>query len=354
MYGFVKREFVGKLAIAALFCLVVTSCSSQQASIEPSIEFTHLPVAADGSHAVLHDIAGRVTGARPDQKVVLYARSGVWWVQPFEEEPFTDILPDRTWTSKTHPGNAYAALLVDPGYHPNARLNDLPQKGGNVSAVAVADEHTLKSAPLKTLLFSGYEWSLRDTPSDAGGSANLYDPANAWVDENGFLHLRIMRKGESWTSAEVSLTASLGYGTYSFVVRDVSRLEPAAIFAIATWDNRGPPREVNIEIGRWGELESKNAQYVVQPYYVPANVVRFTNPPGTVTHSFRWQPGRVHFKTSAGASSESGVVAEHVFTSGVPLPGYETIRLNHYVFANKKSPLREGSEVIIEKFQYLP
>ena len=138
------------------------------------------------------------------------------------------------------------------------------------------------------------------------------------------------------------------------MVRDISHLEPAVVFSIFTWDEAGPTREVDIEVSRWGETTTKNAQFVIQPYYVPANVVRFTNPPGTVTHSFRWQPGRVHFKTSAGASLDSGVVAEHVFTSGVPLPGYETIRLNHYQFFNKKYPLQEGSEVIIEKFQYLP
>ena len=53
-------------------------------------------------------------------------------------------------------------------------------------------------------------------------------------------------------------------------------------------------------------------------------------------------------------SKGSGPVAKHVFTSGVPSPGNEFIHLNHYVFTNNKSPLRHGSEVIIEKFEYLP
>ncbi len=210
----------------------------------------------------------------------------------------------------------------------------------------------LAAPPVRTLHFSGYEWNIRQTPSDPGGSRNLYDPANAWVDPNGFLHLKIAGGPGQWTSAEVSLSHSLGYGSYRFVVRDLAHFEPAAVFAISTWDDSGPPREMDVEVGRWGEPASKNAQFVVQPYYVPANTVRFEIPPGTLEYSFRWEPGRVSFQTLC--ASGSAVVAKHVFSSGVPSPGSETVHLNHYVFANKRNPLRRGSEVIIEKFEYLP
>jgi len=110
---------------------------------------------------------------------------------------------------------------------------------------------------------------------------------------------------------------------------------------------------MDMEISRWGETISKNAQYVVQPYYVPANTVRFEAPPGALDYSFRWEPGRVAFQTVRSAGG-ADVVARHVFTSGVPSPGSETIHLNHYVFTNTRNPLRHASEVIIEKFEYLP
>ena len=48
-----------------------------------------------------------------------------------------------------------------------------------------------------------------------------------------------------------------------------------------TWDDLGIEqnhREMGIEISRWGDAANKNAQYVIQPYYVAANVVRFTAP----------------------------------------------------------------------------
>jgi hypothetical protein len=184
----------------------------------------------------------------------------------------------------------------------------------------------------------------------------MYDPANAWVDKNGFLHLRIAKNSSEWSSAEVDLSRSLGYGSYQVVVRDIHHFEPAVVLAISTWDDSGPYRAFDTEIGRWGEPAGKNAQYVVQPYFVPANVVRFLAPAGPLAYSFTWEPGRVSFLTARGSapSGKSNVVAAHVFTSGIPSPGSESVRLNLYAFQNKRNPLQHEVEVIIEKFEYLP
>jgi hypothetical protein len=48
------------------------------------------------------------------------------------------------------------------------------------------------------------------------------------------------------------------------------------------------------------------------------------------------------------------VVAQHVFTSGVPSAGNEMLRMNLYVFRRSLMPLQRGTEVVIEKFEYLP
>jgi hypothetical protein len=126
-----------------------------------------------------------------------------------------------------------------------------------------------------------------------------------------------------------------------------------------TWDYAGTGqnhREMDIEVSRWGDPTSKNAQYVVQPFFIPENAARFTAPSGVLTHYFRWEPGQVTFKTVRGDGSgdKTRTVAEHAFTSGVPSPGVETVRLNLYVFGGAKDPLQNGAEVVIEKFEYLP
>jgi hypothetical protein len=339
-----RSDLTWKRAFLVVSWILLNSCRSPQASVGPSIAFTRVPQADEGGREKHDIIEGRVTGARPGQQIVLYARSGTWWVQPLVSQPFTKIGPNSKWTNATHLGTEYAALLVDSRYRPPATANVLPAVGGAVSAVAITKGAS--SPPSVSLRVSGYEWRVRDAPSSRG-AWNAYDPANAWTDKSGALHLRIARVSGKWTCAEVSLTRSLGYGTYSFVVRDTSQLEPAAVFGMFTWDYSGEDqnyREVDIEISRFGDPTSKNAEYVVQPYYVAANVFRFSTPSGVVTHSFHWKPGRISFRTVRGSQASAGArVAEYAFTSGIPSHGIESIRMNLYIFGTAKVPLKNGA-----------
>jgi len=348
------------LALALGTCLqfLLAACTTRQAATKPSIEFSVIPPATEGGPDRREPIAGRVTGARAGQRIVLFAKAGIWWVQPTKVEPFTTIQPDSTWTNSIHLGTEYAALLVEPGYSPPPTIEVLPLAGGDIVAVKTIAGERSEQAASKTIQFSGYEWQVRNVSSERGGRINNYSNANAWTDANGFLHLRIAQNAGEWSCAEVKLSRSLGYGTYRFVVRDVSQLEPAAVLSMFTWDEADAGqnhREMNIELARWGDPASKNAQYVVQPYYVPANVVRFNAPAGPLTHSLRWEAGQAAFKTvRSTATNGSSVIAEHTFTTGVPTPGGESIHLDLYIFGNEKNPLQHDVEVVIEKFEYLP
>jgi hypothetical protein len=245
---------------------------------------------------------------------------------------------------------------VNPDYKPPSTVKILPQKGGPVQAVAIAEGAVLEHPVLKKLDFSGYDWLVRQTPGNPAGTRNQYEAANSWVDPKGFLHLRIRKTSAGWTSAEVALSRSLGYGSYRFVVSDVSHLESPVVLTISTWDGSSPYQEMDVEISRFAEATGKNTQYVVQPYYVPANALRFFSPAGRLTYSFDWAPGRVAFQTvrGSGIPARADMVAGHVFTSGVPSPGSETVHINLYIFDNRRVRLQNGAEVIIEKFEYLP
>src|SRR5262245_49984830 len=98
--------------------LIVLAASGCGPSSQPSIRITTIPPEDKGGGQALETISGRVTGASAGQQVVLYARSGAWYVQPFVETPFTPVNPDGTWSSPTHLGTEYAALLVKPDYVP--------------------------------------------------------------------------------------------------------------------------------------------------------------------------------------------------------------------------------------------
>ena len=281
----------------------------------------------------------------------------MWWIQPNTEKPFTVIQGNSRWKSQTHLGREYAALLVNQGYRPPLATEDLPAVGvGVVAARVIVGQGPVPSLlPVKTLHFSGYDWTARSAGSFRGGSHNPFDPANAWVDESGALHLRITKSGVDWMCSEVKLTRSLGYGTYRFRVRDISRLEPSAVLTLLAWDGVGTEdnrHELDVEISRWGHVATDNAQYVVQPYYIPVNMFRFPAPAGVLTHSIHWEPGRATFSTvmQSGDTATPRVVNEHVFTSGVPSAGGDAVRINFYVFGKGPIPLKSGAEVVIDKF----
>src|SRR5262245_55923330 len=120
---------------------VFLMCQCAGTSRPPAIELTRVPPADPGGPDTREVIEGRVTGALPGQRVVLFSKgaSRVWWVQPEARQPYTTIQPDATFRNFTTLGTDYAALLVDPDYQAPARLDVLPDKGNGVAAiVAVA------------------------------------------------------------------------------------------------------------------------------------------------------------------------------------------------------------------------
>jgi hypothetical protein len=320
-----------------------------------------VPIADVGGPDITDTIAGRAVGVRTGQQIVLYAKSeGRWWIQPSTQKPFSEIRGDSTWDVKTHLGSDYAALLVNPGYEPPPSPEELPAQGGGVAAVAVIAGQGAQLSPAKILHFSGYDWAVRTDPSRRGGWRNVFNSNNAWVDDTGALHLRIAKNQDHWSCAEVRMTRDLGYGTYAFVVRDISSLERSAVLTQFSWDGAGPEqnrRELAFEMSRWGSpYDNDNMGFVVQPYYIPTNIVRFRAPSGLLTNSFRWEPGRVTFTTYPGSHIAGGVapVSQHVFTSGIPIPNGHATRMNLYIFEKGEVPLQRENEVVIEKFAYYP
>jgi signal transduction histidine kinase len=130
------RNPAGRLS-GLLLVLLLSSC--EPASTAPSIELVKIPRAAQGGVIDLDTISGSVSNARSEHRVVLYARSGIWYVQPWGDQPFTTINPDSTWSSQTHLGTEYAALLVEPGYVPPSSPFVLPEIGNGVVAVTVVE-----------------------------------------------------------------------------------------------------------------------------------------------------------------------------------------------------------------------
>jgi hypothetical protein len=325
----------------------------------PVIQFTQVPEAGPGGAAKTVKIAGRATGAKPGQRIVLFARDGTWYVQPFASKPFTEIQPDHSWATVTHVGTEYAALLVERDYAPPKVTDVLPSRGGPVIATATvsgtASSLSERMTPGK-LNFSGFEWEVYRAPKDNFGILYLNSPSNVWIDPKGWLHLRLTKESEGWTGAEINLTRSLGYGTYSFLIHELPQLEPATVLVIRSWDPMDAGqyhRAFQMVLGQFGDPSIKNAQYAVFPLNVPANVHRFSVPRGAFTYSARWERGRISFQTRE-PGGRSRVIAEHAFTGGIPNPGGEKIHISLFAYGDSPVPQKNGVEVVVERFLYLP
>ena len=134
-----SRPFRERALLAVMCCVLLVGCRSQPVDAGPSIEFSKVPPSRAGGTEKVDTISGRVIGARAGQQVVLFARSGIWYVQPFADQPFTEIQPDSKWSNSTHLGTEYAAFLVEADYHPPSAMDVLPSEGGGVVALIVVN-----------------------------------------------------------------------------------------------------------------------------------------------------------------------------------------------------------------------
>jgi len=353
-----KATAVQCLLVFATMGLLV-GCNSAHRSAAAGLEITAVPSASIGGPTRLEAISGRVRHPVDGAEVVLYARSGIWWIQPLTDQPFTRVKPDGTWENVTHLGSEYAALLVEGGYQPAAKLTMLPHAEGNVLAVASVQGKKLdKSLSSAQIEFSGFQWSVQSGVSDHGGRPYVYDTANAWTDPDGKLHLKMGSRNGHWSCAEISLNKKSGYGTYTFVVEDSSHLRPSAVLGMFTWDDGRSTNfrnEMDIELSRWGNVRNKNAQFVVQPFYSEHNLVRFVTSPGTVTYTLEWLPGKAIFTASHRDSrtAKPSLIEQHVFTADVPTPADERIHVDLYDFQHVDDA-NNAEEAVIDRFSFQP
>ncbi|MEK6409800.1 MAG: glycoside hydrolase family 16 protein [Acidobacteriota bacterium] len=346
----------------------------------PSIAITRVPSKGAGPDR-MEPIAGTVDGVNAkDCRVVVFARTNTWYVQPYAASPYTTISNDRKWETDTHLGDEYAALLVKSSYNPPATTDTLPEVAGDVLAivrVSAKAQSALNSVPsastsaestnahMRTLQFSGYEWKVKSSSGQVGPGPNYFSDSknNVEVDAQGRLHLRITKRDGRWHCAEVISTRSFGYGTYRFYVdTNIDKMDPRVVLGLFTWSDAPDysNREIDVEVSSWGKKDNKNGQFVVQPYTRPMNIVRFQIPRGlrASTHSFAWKPDSIFCQSLKGSHAATArrslVIAEHAFTQGIPQAGGENARINLWLMNGHPLIGGKETEIIVSKFEFVP
>jgi len=353
------------LTLVVIFLTIPISCSSDSSeknavspdnqpgivgdpNLTPTISITNL----QPGDATIKGTANNLDTAKT--KVVLWAKTDRWYIQPFINNPYTYIQSNGSWSNTTHPWNRMVALLVDSTYVTGSIMDIHPSSD---SGVLAWDEYPAPSAD-KYINWSGYRWRIKNADL-AGPGPNYFsnDPANVWLDSTNRLHLKFNLRNGKWYCAEVVLDHSLGYGTYTFKIDSrIDSLNYNAVFAGFVYETTS--REIDME---WSQLLSHpfNAQCVIQPWNVSGNINYYEMPTvAQSTHQFIWHADTVFFRSWNGHDDTpkvGDIIHEWTYTgASIPPPGGERMRFNLWLFNGEAPTQNIENEIIIKEFHFQP
>ncbi len=241
------------------------------------------------------------------------------------------------------------------------------------------------------IIFSGYGWKIKKSTVPVGPGPNVFGgtDSSVWVDDYGYLHMRIAYINGKWQSSEVVCTENTGYGTYIFTLgSDVTPMNENIVLGLFTWDNNSfytqANSEVDIEFARWFKANDSlllttsvqpvvfdNAIPFAERSHKPQMVVSKLKQPST--HAFEWRADNIAWNSYAGRSypgvdkiaswNFSKNNQPRVKTEGgksslpiiIPEPGATTNpRINLWLLNGRAPSNGKPFEVVIERFDYIP
>ncbi len=313
----------------------------------PTISMDPLASGASSVSGVVRNVDPRTS------RVVIFALTNRWYVQPITVSPYTSICSNASWKTTTHPWSRLVALLVDSTYRAPEITDAHPAFAPGVLAWA---QYPAASSP-NPILFSGYAWAIKATAAKFDPGPNFWsDSSNSvWSDSSG-LHLAIARQNSGWTSAEVQLTRSLGYGEYTWQIASrLDALDPVAVFSPFLYES--PTREIDAEFSR-SLAGPDGAQFVVQPYTRAGNRVTFRMPSApTSTVRITWRASRIDFAVWSGwgeLTPTSAISSWSYAGPDIPPPGGERVHMNLWLVGGAAPTSGKGDEVVVKSFSFRP
>jgi len=360
-----------KLVVCFLLCLAVAVCCCFRLQAAPVVVITNLP-----AYGTTDTLKGFVLGANPATEsvaVFIYVPGCGWVSKPFCSPQLTTIQANGSWSANITTGGSgdttatrVAVLLVSNTYNQPCVVcsNTLPT---NIYVLAIAKAVVTRPSPgVRFLSFSGYDWWLKNSGGLVGPGPNYFSDFtnNVWTDTNGWLHLRITHRSNTWQCAEIVSARTFGPGNYRYELNSaVDAINTNATLGLFTWsdDPAFTDREIDVEGGRWeNPADTNNAQFVVQPYYAANHLVRYRVPPGLTnsTHLYVWETNRISYQAQTGAYSAAAtnLISSYVFTNtaDVPASGDENVRLNLWLVNGDHPTDSNEVEVIIKSFNFVP
>ena len=220
-------------------------------------------------------------------------------------------------------------------------------------------------ATAKTLRFANHTWTVR--PNGVGSPrTNTWCEDNAFVDGNGYLHLKLTINNGVWCAAEVISTDSMGFGTYQWQLGSrVDNLDKNVVLGLFNYPPSfvGPDgtNEIDIEFTRWGIAGANQLNYTIFPATKGLSETTqnfpFTMNGDYSTHRFVWKKQLVRFQSSNGHYDTNALpIADWTYApadyaqriGSAPVP----VRMN--IWKTDVPTNGQAVEIVISSFTFTP
>ena len=220
-----------------------------------------------------------------------------------------------------------------------------------------------------TLHWMGHEWTITN-----GGMAGVVkgNPANVFVDRNGYLHLRIVKREGTYTASEVFSADGMGFGTYQWQIEGaVTTMDKSTVLGLFSYGPKAgiggdAENEIDIEFSQWNKTcHGCNADFTFYPTTgnkkLGPKEDNFTINMGGATLTtarFEWTSTRIVATIMSGLQPigttanvlQTLTFAPRDYAARIPqVP--QPLGINLWCF--KTTPTSD-QEVILRNFQYVP
>ena len=241
-------------------------------------------------------------------------------------------------------------------------IEKLVLMAGLVAVLAAAG-----SCQARTITFSGYEWTVRSA-GRGGPGPNEWDENNVWVDDRGYLHMKLAPRDETWYCSEVCTTTRLGFGRYQFWIEGrVDKLDLNVVLGLFNYPTRdvgrGGTHEIDIEFAKWGIPRAPIGNYTVWPaereLRSTSSTFAITLDSELSTQRFTWSPTSILFQSLLGHRDDDAEQAAswryepedaEKRISRQPMP----VHINLWCFKGRPPTDGKSVEVVVRAFTFTP
>jgi hypothetical protein len=221
------------------------------------------------------------------------------------------------------------------------------------------------SCPLyaQTISWQGYTWTIK-SGSGLGPGPNKWNPANCFVDANGYLHLLITADSSSpngWDCAELSTTNALGFGTYQWQIESaLDAFDPWVVLGLFPYLGPDGNNEIDIEYSRWSHAANSNDWWTVYPdsgKKIGQKAYNFSLSGTYTTSRFTWSSSGIHYWLMGGfqpVKTTTNVIHSWNYTPPTPSKNIPQnalpLHMNLWLFKGHAPTNGLPVEVIIHSF----